>query len=60
MTGANFGPGARVRWNGADQPTAVVNASTLRISLGAADVAKPGRGTILVFQPVAGAGSRTW
>jgi uncharacterized protein (TIGR03437 family) len=56
VRGSNFGADALVRWNGTDRVPTRVDASTLRITLSAADVAKPGRATILVFQPSAGAG----
>jgi uncharacterized protein (TIGR03437 family) len=56
VRGSNFGADALVRWNGTDRAATLVDASNLRITLSAADVAKPGRGTILVFQPSAGAG----
>ncbi len=56
VTGSNFGAGAFVRWNGSDRPAILADSRTIKVALTAADTGKPGRGTILVFDPTAGAG----
>jgi uncharacterized protein (TIGR03437 family) len=56
LTGSNFVTNSVVRWNGADRPTLFGDASTLSVTLSSADLAKSGRATIVVFNPVTGGG----
>jgi len=56
VTGSNFASNSIVRWNGLDRPATFVDGATLRVTLSASDLSKPGRATILVFNPVAGGG----
>ena len=56
LTGSNFIASSVVRWNGQDRTAALVNGTTLKVTLTAADLAGAGRNTILVFNPVAGGG----
>jgi len=56
VSGSNFMARSAVRWNGLDRPAAFVSATTLRFTLSAEDLARSGRNTLLVFNPVAGGG----
>jgi len=56
LSGSNFVSSSVARWNGSDRPTTFVNASTLRVTLPASDLAKAGRATLIVYNPVAGGG----
>jgi len=51
VTGENFSPNTIARWNGADRSTTLVAAS-LKVTLTAEDLSKPGRNTLMVFSPV--------
>jgi hypothetical protein len=58
VTGSGFNAFSVVRWNGADRPTTVVNASTLRASIPESDLALEAAGSadITVFAPTPGGG----
>jgi uncharacterized protein (TIGR03437 family) len=56
VTGTNFRAESKARWSGVDRATTFVNSTTLQVSLSAADVATPGRATLIVFNPVTGGG----
>ncbi len=51
LTGANFLPGARVRWNGRDRPTTFLGVTQLRAAIEAADIAAAGTGEVTVVNP---------
>ena len=57
VTGTNFNSGSVVRWNNAARPTTVVDPSTLRADIPAADIASAGTATITVFNPTPGGGT---
>jgi CSLREA domain-containing protein len=60
ITGANFVSGAQARWNGEDRLTEFVNASTLRMTISAADLIVPGLASVTVENPAPeGGGSGT-
>jgi hypothetical protein len=54
--GANFVPGAVVKWNGSARSTKFVSARELQAKILAADVAKPTAGYITVTNPAPGGG----
>lgn len=56
VQGADFVPGAVVRWNGTDRATTFVSATELQASIDAADVASAGVAAITVFNPAPGGG----
>jgi hypothetical protein len=55
-TGANFAPGAVVRWNGSDRTTTYLSTTQLTASITAADIASGGIVTVTVFNPTPGGG----
>ncbi len=57
VTGANFVPGATVRWNGADRTTTFVSAGELQAAITAADIAAAGSASVTVFNPTPGGGA---
>jgi uncharacterized protein (TIGR03437 family) len=57
VTGANFVPGAVLRWNGSIRPTNVLDGTDLTAQISAADIALVGRITIDVLNPSPGAGA---
>nr|MBP7694742.1 IPT/TIG domain-containing protein [Anaerolineales bacterium] len=54
LTGANFTPGLVARWNGADRPTAFVNAGLLTAAIPAEDVLQAGPINVTVYSPTLG------
>jgi Tol biopolymer transport system component len=56
VSGVNFLSTSRVRWNGADRPTAFINASELRAAIPDSDLATAGSAEIVVFNPSAAGG----
>ena len=56
ISGSNFTPATLVRWNGMTHQATVVNETTVRVDLTSADLGRPGRGTVVLFNPVAGGG----
>ena len=54
VTGNNFVPGSKVRWNGLDRVTTFVSATELLSSIMAADIATPGTVPVAVFNPDGG------
>src|SRR5262249_51206064 len=54
--GANFVPGAVVRWFGASRPTTFLSSSRLSTTIAATDMALPGTVDITVFNPDTGGG----
>jgi hypothetical protein len=57
VNGANFAPGATVKWNGQERPVKVLSASALTFELTAADVATPGEFGVVVTNPAPGGGT---
>jgi len=57
VDGANFVPGAVIRWNGADRPTSYISATQLQAAIDAADISAAGTATITVFNPAPGGGT---
>ena len=51
VNGASFETQSTVRWNGADQPTNVVNSGQLRAAIPASNIADPGTVKISVHSP---------
>ncbi len=51
VTGSNFTAASVVQWNGANRPTAFVNASQLTATISAADIANAATVNITVFTP---------
>ena len=51
VNGANFFPGATVRWNGMDKPTTFVSSINLGASISAADIAAAGTASVTVLNP---------
>ena len=56
VTGTGFMPNSIVRWKGQDRVTTYVNATTLRVSVAAADIAVPALVDVIVFNPTPGGG----
>jgi len=56
VSGVNFLSTSQVRWNGADRPTAFINASELRAAIPDSDLATAGSAEIVVFNPSAAGG----
>lgn len=48
VTGAGFTTASRVLWNDAERPTTLVNSTTLRATIGSADIAAPGAAQVRV------------
>ena len=59
ITGTGFLPGSTVTWAGMARTATVVNATTLRINVSAADVATAGSPAVVVTNPSPGGGSAT-
>jgi uncharacterized protein (TIGR03437 family) len=57
VTGANFGTGTTVRWNGLSRSTNVVDSQHLSAEITAADIANVGIADIDVFSPSTGGGA---
>ena len=57
LTGSGFFEGSKVRWDGADRPTAFVSSSELQAEISAADVGQVGQVQVTVFNPQPGGGS---
>jgi hypothetical protein len=51
VSGDNFVPVSKVRWNGTDRVTTYVNATTLTAAISASDVATAGTANVTVFNP---------
>jgi hypothetical protein len=56
VTGANFVPGAVVRWNGSNRTTTFVSSTQLNAAITAADLASAGTRPVTVFNPTPGGG----
>ena len=56
VNGANFVPGAEVRWNGSPRPTTFNSATQLTAQISASDVASAGPVVVTVFNPAPGGG----
>lgn len=54
LTGTNFVPGSKARWNGADRETVYVSPTQLRMTLPRADLAAPGAFAVSVANPGGG------
>jgi uncharacterized protein (TIGR03437 family) len=54
--GSNFAPGAVVRWNGGDRPTAFVSTTQLTASIPGSDLAAAGPAQVTVANPPPGGG----
>ena len=57
VTGTNFIPGSRVRWNGADRETAYVSATQVTAAIPFRDIAVAGTAAVTVFNPEPGGGT---
>jgi uncharacterized protein (TIGR03437 family) len=57
VTGKNFGPNAKARWNGQILGTAFFDSTHLQVAIAPENVAAPGRATITVFNPDPGTGN---
>lgn len=57
VTGANFGTNTRIRWNGTDRGTSVIDSSHIQVAIPSHDVASIGRASLTAFDPNPGAGS---
>jgi hypothetical protein len=57
VSGANFVPGAVVRWNGANRTTTYLSSTQLTASIPASDIAAAGTASISVFNPAPGGGT---
>jgi subtilisin family serine protease len=57
ITGSNFVPTSRVQYGGYDRSTTYVNATTLQVQLGAADLNFPFSTAVDVFNPAPGGGT---
>lgn len=57
LTGTNFVPESKARWNGADRDTVYLSPTQLRITLTRADLAAPGSFSVTVFNPTPGGGT---
>jgi len=51
VIGTGFGPGAIVRWKGADRPTTFFSSTLLQAAVSAADVTAAGSSDVSVFNP---------
>ncbi|MFN0083978.1 MAG: PKD domain-containing protein [Blastocatellia bacterium] len=54
--GGNFSASSRVRFNGQDRPTTLIDTTILNVQLPATDTAEPGLAAISVFTPTPGGG----
>lgn len=57
VTGTNFTTSTVIRWNGQNRATTIVDTQHLTVQITAADVANPGRATVMALNPVAGGGT---
>ncbi|OPZ45108.1 MAG: Ser-Thr-rich glycosyl-phosphatidyl-inositol-anchored membrane family protein [Euryarchaeota archaeon ADurb.BinA087] len=57
LTGTNFNPSSRIRWNGADRTTTYVTATYMSAVIPASDIASAGTATVTVFNPAPGGGT---
>jgi subtilisin len=57
VTGSDFTPTSIVRWNGAARSTTYLNATQLRASIAAADIASTGSASVTVLTPAPGGGT---
>ncbi|HEX2203194.1 MAG TPA: IPT/TIG domain-containing protein [Longimicrobium sp.] len=57
LTGTGFAEGSRVRWNGADRPTAFVGPTRLVLTVPAADLQAAGPVQVAVLNPAPGGGT---
>jgi uncharacterized protein (TIGR03437 family) len=57
VTGSNFTSGTVIRWNGQSRSTTFVDASHVSAQITAADIANPGRASVMAQNPVAGGGA---
>lgn len=57
LTGTNFAPVSRVRWNGVDRPTTYVSSTQLTAAIPASDIAVSGNYNVTVFNPPPGGGT---
>ncbi len=57
VTGANFGAGTKLRWNGLSRSTTLVDSQHLSAEITAADIARVGIADIDVFSPSTGGGA---
>ncbi len=55
--GSNFGPGAKVFWNGSERPTELLSSTVVRGSLSPQDAAAPGDNEVTVVNPPPGGGT---
>ena len=56
VSGSNFGPNSKVRWNGQNRGTATLDSGHLQVFIQPEDVAAVGRVSITVFNPDPGTG----
>lgn len=56
VSGVGFAPGATVRWNGADRPTAFISPTQLTVTLPGTDLGVPSLSSISVMNPIPGGG----
>jgi hypothetical protein len=57
VTGAGFGPGSRVQWNGQDRPTTYVSRTQITAAIPVADVGNPATVLLAVRNPTPGGGT---
>ena len=57
VEGADFAPGAAVRWDGADRPTTRESSALLRASIAGSDVSAAGSAAVTVVNPGPGGGA---
>jgi hypothetical protein len=57
VNGSNFVGGSKIRWNGVDQSTTLVNSGQLTAPISAAAIASAGTASITVFNPAPGGGT---
>jgi len=57
VTGTNFNPSSKVRWNGADRTTTYVSVTSLTAAIPASDIASAGTASVTVFNPTPGGGT---
>jgi uncharacterized protein (TIGR03437 family) len=57
VAGSNFVPASVVRWNGSDRSTTFFSSTQIVAQLLASDLANPGAGSVIVFNPLPGGGT---
>jgi len=57
VTGTNFNPSSKVRWNGANRTTTFISGTSLTATIQATDIASAGTATVTVFNPTPGGGT---